>query len=338
MDKERSVFDSNNLLLYIFRNRKVLMIVVVVAAVLSAIFSAPIFIKPRYKSTAVVFAATTYSPSQALLVEHNPYRKDVLSFGEEEHAEQLLQILNSDEIREGVVEKYKLDEHYKLSKEDPLYESYMIHEFSQRVSFRKTEYLAIEIKVMDESPQMASDIANYIVDLIDVVFVRIRSERAEQALHILDKEFNKLNRDLQAKDDSIHSLMAKGMIHYDAQVERLTEYYAKAIAENNTRGAKALKKELALMSKYSSQLLRLQESSELMQEHQDVIRSHRDNLLIDTQERLTNKFVVNKAYPAVKKSYPIRWLIVVASVFVSFVLAILILVTIDSVKKTANQS
>jgi uncharacterized protein involved in exopolysaccharide biosynthesis len=37
---------------------------------------------------------------------------------------------------------------------------------------------------------------------------------------------------------------------------------------------------------------------------------------------LSHKFIVEKAYPAEKKAYPIRWLIVVLSTFSAVLLAI----------------
>ena len=37
----------------------------------------------------------------------------------------------------------------------------------------------------------------------------------------------------------------------------------------------------------------------------------------DANSYLSHKFIVEKAYPAEKKAYPIRWLIVVLSTFIS---------------------
>ena len=42
----------------------------------------------------------------------------------------------------------------------------------------------------------------------------------------------------------------------------------------------------------------------------------------DATSNLSHKFIVEKAYPAEKKAYPIRWLIVVFSTFSSILLAI----------------
>ena len=56
-----------------------LLVFTVVASSLVAFF----LIEPKFKSSVVIYPTTTNSVSQALLIEHNPYRKDVLEFGEE---------------------------------------------------------------------------------------------------------------------------------------------------------------------------------------------------------------------------------------------------------------
>ena len=104
---------------YLIRWRKLLIVTGLTAGIASAIFSGPAFIKPLYKSTVVLYPATTNSISKALLSENAYDRSDPLAFGEEEEAEQLLQLLNSDLIRNRIVEKYQLMTHYEIAPDDP---------------------------------------------------------------------------------------------------------------------------------------------------------------------------------------------------------------------------
>ena len=91
-------FDSSNLLLFVLRWKKPLIIVTVLSAVLSAIFSAPMFITPKFESTVIMFPTSTASISKSLLAKNNAGKEDLLSFGEEEQAEQLIQ----NHLRRGV--------------------------------------------------------------------------------------------------------------------------------------------------------------------------------------------------------------------------------------------
>ncbi len=53
----------------------------------------------------------------------------------------------------------------------------------------------------------------------------------------------------------------------------------------------------------------------------------------DYENFLTNKFTVEHAVPADKKSYPVRWLIVVMSTMSAFFFSIVLLIAMDKFKE-----
>jgi uncharacterized protein involved in exopolysaccharide biosynthesis len=50
------------------------------------------------------------------------------------------------------------------------------------------------------------------------------------------------------------------------------------------------------------------------------------------EQVLPQKFVVSNAYPAEKKSYPVRWIIVVVSTMTSVLMAIIAILLIENIK------
>ena len=95
-------FDSTSLFEFFWRWRKQLIIIGVAAAVLSAVVS--FMIHEKFKSTVIMFPVQSNSVSKALLTEDVTGKQDILQFGEEEQAEQMLQILSSDEIRSRIAQ------------------------------------------------------------------------------------------------------------------------------------------------------------------------------------------------------------------------------------------
>ncbi len=91
--------------------------------------------------------------------------RDVLSFGGDFESERLLQILHSNDIMDHVAKKFNLMEHYKINPKSPFPENQLKSKFHGNVKIRRTEFMSIEIGVLDTDPQMASDIANEIVVL-----------------------------------------------------------------------------------------------------------------------------------------------------------------------------
>ena len=91
--------------------RKHLVIIGIITIILASIFSAPFFITPLYKSTVILYPTASKSISKVLLSDNPGNTKDILEFGEEEQTEQMLQVLNSNKIRDKVISKYDLLNH-----------------------------------------------------------------------------------------------------------------------------------------------------------------------------------------------------------------------------------
>jgi capsular polysaccharide biosynthesis protein len=199
-----SDLNSTNLVGFLYEKLNVLIVVAVSAIVLSAIVS--FLIPEKYKATVILFPSSTSSISKALLADNQSGSKnDIMRFGEEEDAEQLLQILNSDEIRNKIVEKYDLLQHYKIDPEGKFKNTDLINKYHDNISFKRTEFMSVKIEVLDENPQIAADIANDITALLDTVKNRMQKIRAIQGFNIVAKEYQNIQDEIKAKEDSLNS-------------------------------------------------------------------------------------------------------------------------------------
>ena len=317
--------DFNFLWLFnlLYKNIKSVFIVLILTFFLSAYVSLYV-IKPKFKSSVVIYPTTTNSISQALLVEHNPYRKDVLEFGEEEEAEHLLQILNSDAIRDSIIHRFDLFTHYDIGLDSDYPMTSIFKMYQDLIKFKKTKFNSIEIVVLDHSSEMAADIANDFLTLLDVVINNIRKNRALQALEVLEKRKDLLYAKRNLIQDSLQYCRLNGVIGTTPQVERLTEQYAIALSLNNLSGASRIKKELDQLAKYAGLHDMLLRKSYNVEDELALIEFEAERVEVDTYYSLENKFTINRAYPADKKASPVRWLIVFCSV-----VAVLTLFTIS---------
>jgi len=109
-----NIFNSSNILVFIYRKRWPLIIICGLALIVSSIVS--LLLPDKYKSTVILFPASSSSISQSLVTE-SQQKKDILKFGEEEEVEQLMQMLQSTDIRNRIIEKYDLFEHYDIEKD-----------------------------------------------------------------------------------------------------------------------------------------------------------------------------------------------------------------------------
>lgn len=324
-------FNSLNILHFIFKWRKHLVIIAIAAVVISSIVA--MTIRPKYKSTVILFPATTSSISKALLSEVNFKNDDVLAFGAEEEAEQMLQILNSDEIRSKISEKYNLLAHYGIDPTDKFKRTKLYEEFQSNITFKRTEYMSVKIEVMDTDPDTAALIGNDIARLHDSTKIRMQRERAVQALNIVKKEYFEKDAEINKMTDSIKILNGMGLYDYESQSEVTTEQYAIALSKGDQRAVKALEEKLKIIAMYGSAYVSLRDNMELQRKQLNLLKTKYEGAKADAEQMLPQKFVVSNAFPAEKKSYPVRWVIVVVSTITTMLMAVIAILLFENFKQ-----
>jgi capsular polysaccharide biosynthesis protein len=323
-------FQSSGLLLYVHNRRKPLFIITILGFVFSFIIS--YFLKPEYESTVVLFPATSSSVSQSLLTD-NTAKKEILKFGEQEDVEQILQVLLSDEIRDRIIKKFNLMKHYEIDNNDSYPQTKLFKKYKENVTFTRTEFMSIQIKVTDNNAQFAANIANEIANQLDTVMNQIQNERAIQALKIVEKEYFDHLKFVNSIQDSLKKIREKGVVDYESQSEVYNDAYAKAIADGKLKGAELLQEKIKIIAEYGGAYVSLRELLEYEIKKSSILESKYTEAKVDVEQKLPHKYIVSKAIKAEKKSFPIIWLIVSVSTVSTFALALLLLIIFDNLKK-----
>jgi len=322
-----SGFNAGVLLSYMKKKRNILLITCSLAFISSLVFS--LFIEDKYESSVILFPSTTTSISRALLNDENYREKDFLEFGEEAEAEQLIQILSSDAIREHIVKKFDLMNHYKINPERKYRKTELIEEYESNIEFVRTKFMSVKIRVMDTDPKYAADIANEISLMVDSVRNRMLKKVARQAFKIVQKEYFALKEEINAIEDTLNQIRSLGIQDYESQVEVLSQQYGAALVKNNMQAVRILEKELDTLSKFGGKYLSLVQQMEYEREKLSDMRKVYSEARVNAESTMDEKFVVNQAHPAEKPTYPIRWLIVVVSVLATFLFTMIVLILID---------
>lgn len=324
-------FSSLNVLYFIYKWKKPLSIIGFATVIISSVVA--LLIDEKYKSTVILFPTTTNSISKALLTENNYQKTDVLQFGEEEEAEQMLQILNSDEIRSKICDKYNLMVHYDIEPTDKFKRTKLYEEFMSNITFKRTEFMSVKIEVMDINPDTAAFIANDIAALHDSTKIRIQRERALQALRIVETEYHEKLTEVNSMSDSIKVINNLGVYDYESQSEVTNEQLAIAISKGDMRAIKSLEEKLKVLAMYGSAYVSLRDNLELQRKQLNMLQIKYEEAKVDAVQILPQKFTVSDAYPAEKKSYPIRWLIVVVSTLAAELIGIIAILLLENIRQ-----
>ncbi|MDR2084228.1 MAG: hypothetical protein LBP67_04470 [Bacteroidales bacterium] len=312
----------------LLKNYKLLLWLTVITVILSSFFSSPIFITPKYKSQVVMFPSSSNSISKALLTDQVSIKQDILQYGEDEQIDQMLQVLGSNKIRDRVVEKFNLLEHYGFSNSTYKYTK-LNKAYNDNIKFRRTEFMAVSVTVLDKDAQMAADIANEIAALYDSVSVIMQKERALQAYKIVEQTYTNLVNDIQKMEDSLAILRSLGINDYETQSEMINQQMAIQIANGNKKGIEELQKQIDILARYGTPYVSIRDQLDYDKRQLSLIKVKYEEAKADAEQELTQKFIISDAYPAEKKSYPIRWLIVVISTISVFLMTIIIIVLFE---------
>jgi uncharacterized protein involved in exopolysaccharide biosynthesis len=327
-------FDSVDLILYLWDRKWPIMGITTVAAIVSIIVA--LLIPVKFKSEVILFPAAASSVSHDLL-SSNISKKEILRLGEDEEVEQLLQVLQSDEIRDRIIEKYDLMNHYQIDSTSKYPITALHKEFSENISFTPTKFMSVRITVMDTDPKLAAGIANDISNLVDTIRNKMQTERAYEALHLVEKEYFTQRDQIQQLEDSLNVLRSFGVVDYESQAEVLTDAYGQAIIQGKNEAARKLETKLDVLAKYGGAYVSIRDYLEFEKKQLSNLKAKYAEALVDATQNLPTKFVVNKAVEAEKKSYPTRWLIVVLSTFSAFILTVLLMVVSDTVLKRLKE-
>ena len=152
---------------------------------------------------------------------------------------------------------------------------------------------------------------------------------ALQAYKIVKKEFDLLKNQISHMEDTLNMIRKKGVQDYETQVEVLTEQYGAALVSNNHSAAKAINNRLDTLSKYGGHYLSLSTQLEFERSKFSDLRVKLSEARVNAFSNMDQKFIVNKAKPAEKPSYPIRWLIVLVFTLIAFLFTLILLILID---------
>lgn len=302
-------FTFSGLIEVIRRNFKILLILTVVSAIVGAIFSGPQFIKPKYKSVAVVYPVNLF-----------PYSI-------ESETEQMMQIFEASEIRDFIIDKYDLYKHWDIDEDNKKARFFMLQTYGENVSINRTNYESSIVSVMDFDPDTAKLITDDILNQFNLKARELGQNKSKEFL-IMSEEILKFQRNkidsLAAYLDSLR--MGKNILDYELQTQEVTQGYYRMLA-NGGGGNKINEAQMLLdnLKSYGGEFNELTVLMEYYLEDYSRWTIKRNEFYNDSHKKLTYLNIIEKPEVPVKKSYPVRWVILLSVVMGTLLFAIVLL-------------
>lgn len=298
-----------------------LLLIFIIAIILSIIFSAPFFITPMYKSIAIVYPANTSR------------------YSDESESEQMLQIFESSDIRDSVIEQFNLFEHYKIDRNSKYSYHDMFEEYSDNVNVSRTQYDGLKIKVWDKDPQMACDMINAIIKFYNGKVKKLHHDKYQEVLAIYKEMKDYKLKEIDSVERKLTGIMTESnILDFDIQTKEVVRGFLGTVDGDNARLIN--KKEIKSLKEHlekegSRYIIDVQNLSYLLGNY-NFYKKEYDEALKEVNKNYTYANVISNPFPADKQSFPIRWLVVLiftlSATFLAFVV-ILILENYQSMMK-----
>lgn len=298
----KKYFENDDILAVLWRWKTPLTVVFVLSFLGSAIFSSPMFVKPKFKSFARV------------------YPTNLKKYSDESPTEQMIQMLESDAIRDTLCSRFNLDTLYDIEADEPYYKDLLYKEYSDHVQFKKTKFESVEIEVLSTNPQVAYEMVKSIIDLYNVQVKTLQDEKLVEAVNTVKEMMDQKKVEMDFLESELNVLRREfGILDYGSQVKNLSKEYYKLLARSNVDPNKIanVKAELDNLKLKGVEYENLSARLWSVRDSYSSFKLKYEEHVKELNRKKEYAMKIVNPYKADKKTYPVRWLIVLVSVAIA---------------------
>ncbi len=319
--EQQVVFDASFIFGIIRKYAKQLSIVAVSTILLSIVFSSEFFIKPKFKSTAIV------------------YPSNLIPYSTESPTEQMIQLFGSDEIRDEIIKDFDLFKHYEVDTTSKYPLTTLHAMMKENINIDKTKFESVEIIVWDTDPEVASNIADSIITKLHKKARMLQRTKSAEVVVILGNQLKTKKTEIDSIEKRILELRKEhGMLDFDEQIRSFSLVYYEEMAAGRAgnKGGSSIDKTMVDFGQYGTEFIALTENLVAERKVYNDIKKQYDEVLKDLTKELTYSNLVTSPVPAEKKSYPVRSLIIAMATLSSLLLSLIVIIFIENRQRIAD--
>ena len=305
-------FSNKNLLDLVLKWKVHLLIIAILAGIVSVVFSSSFFIKPKFKSFAIV------------------YPVNLGEYSEESETEQMLELLNSGQIRDQIIEEFGLDKHYEIDREFKYYRTAINGKYADNVSFRKTENEAIKIEVLDTDAELAADLVDGIIGAYHDKVREMHNAKYTEELEVITREMDRQTAYIDSLIDRMSVLGEEyGLVDVASQAEGLFSGGG-ANPQSYAPNGEKIQNFTRNMGKYGPEFQKLTIMLEPFLASYNATYLKYNDAYRELYKEITYSTTVTPPFVADKKFWPKRSVIVLMSVILTLILALIVIGVIEN--------
>lgn len=317
---KKSGFDVLFVVNIVLKYKIPLIVIAVLSIILSVVFSSEYFIKPKFKSTAIV------------------YPSNLVPYSTESPTEQMLQLFESDDIRDELIRDFDLFNHYEIDTTQKYPLTLLYGQMSENIKIDKTKFESVEIEVYDTDPFVACRLVDSLLVKMHKKARMIQREKSAEVVVIIKNQYDLKKAEMDSMENLLKDIRTTyNLLDFNSQVKSFTRAYYESMAKGGANSK--LDKVMTDLAENGGRYVSLNEHLWRVRGTYNDLKLQYENALKDLTKELTYTNVVTKPVPAEKKSSPVRSLIVLMFTASMLLLSFIIIVVFENSKRiTANRS
>ncbi|MEZ5019129.1 MAG: Wzz/FepE/Etk N-terminal domain-containing protein [Bacteroidales bacterium] len=211
--------DSVDLINFFIRHFRKFIIAGIAAAVISAIVS--LLLKPLYESTVILYPSSNITEASTLLGEAS---SRAALFGDDDATEKLIQVIESEQVRDYLKQKYDLARHYNIKPGERYPNTLLAEKMDKYLRCTKTSFGSVEISVRDRDREIACAMANDMAARADTIFNNLQRGAASVMLDEITRSYELQDRLVRHYEDSLRIQGGSAAFRIYSTLETETEY------------------------------------------------------------------------------------------------------------------
>ena len=211
--------DSVDLINFFIRHFRKFIIAGIAAAVISAIVS--LLLKPLFESTVILYPSSNITEASTLLGEAS---SRAALFGDDDATEKLIQVIESEQVRDYLKQKYDLARHYNIKPGERYPNTLLAEKMDKYLRCTKTSFGSVEISVRDRDREIACAMANDMAARADTIFNNLQRGAASVMLDEITRSYELQDRLVRHYEASLRIQGGSAAFRIYSTLETETEY------------------------------------------------------------------------------------------------------------------
>lgn len=257
-----------------------------------------------------------------------------MSYGKANDAEYILELLSSSTIISKTITEFKLDEHYGIKEKQGEAKSQKLNQrLVSNIKIKRTDNLGVKLTVWDTDPYYAADIANYMIEQMQVLRNDMKKVKMDSMFKALTLSRDALVRQINRLSDSLSTLSnTNGIFNPDLMSDRMSQELAKQIALGNGPAISRLQNQMNEIGENGPLIFSIRNQLERKIETLKTWDEKLEQVRVDAQSNIPTDFIIDSAYPADLKDKPKRSIIALIGGICCSLLAVFVLILRDKHK------